>query len=109
MTEVKLGRIKKVYYGMGGYQDAQFGLTLDLGGDGWGVGTFRGQWASPPSPTAQWTENDRRNSFADDALWLIDIMGKAKVADVYRLQGVPVEITLEGNMLKSWRILEEVL
>jgi len=107
--ETRFGKIQKVTYGMGGYQDAQFGLTLTLGGEGWGVGTFRGQWASPPSPSAQWTEESRKTAFGDDAIWLIDIMTKAKVTDVSRLAGIPVEVTFDGNMLKSWRVLEEVL
>lgn len=40
MLEVKLGKINKVKFGSGGYDDAMFGVTFDLGGQGWGVGDF---------------------------------------------------------------------
>ena len=109
MTTIELGKIKSVRFGFGGYQDAQFGLTVDMGGDGWGVGDFKGWWSSPPSSGAKWTEADRREGFSDLTLWLIDLMTQAKVHDVADLHGVPVEITFDGNLLKSWRVLSEVL
>jgi hypothetical protein len=33
----------------------------------------------------------------------------AKVNSVDELKGKPVEVTFDGNMLKEWRILTEVL
>ena len=33
----------------------------------------------------------------------------AKVRNFYDLVGIPVEVTIEGNALSSWRVLTEVL
>jgi hypothetical protein len=37
------------------------------------------------------------------------ILTDAKVYSVDKLKGKPVELTFDGNMLKEWRILTEVL
>ena len=41
--------------------------------------------------------------------FLSKTLKEAKVSDVKDLVGVPVEIEFEGNSLKDWRILTEVL
>ena len=40
--ETKLGRIKSIRFGLGGYQDSCLGLSVSLGADGWAVGDFKG-------------------------------------------------------------------
>lgn len=110
MSERKeIGKIKSVAYGFGGYDDAQFGLSLTFGGSSWGVGTFDGHWSFPPRERAQWTEADRMAAFAKTACLVLDTLKAAKVRHVDDLKDIPVEVTFEGNMLKSWRVLEEVL
>jgi hypothetical protein len=37
------------------------------------------------------------------------LLKESKVDSVEKLKGKPVEVTFEGNMLKEWRILTEVL
>jgi hypothetical protein len=37
------------------------------------------------------------------------LLKDAKVNSVDELKGKPVEVTFDGNMLKEWRILTEVL
>ena len=37
------------------------------------------------------------------------LLGDAKKTEVSRLAGVPVEVEFNGNVLKSWRVLKEVL
>jgi hypothetical protein len=37
------------------------------------------------------------------------LLKDAKVSSVDELKGKPVEVTFDGNMLKEWRILTEVL
>jgi hypothetical protein len=37
------------------------------------------------------------------------LLKDAKVDAVQKLQGIPVEVTFDGNLLKEWRILTEVL
>ena len=109
MEQVRLGRIESVRYGFGGYQDAMFGFTFELGGKGWGVIDFKGHWSFPPDPRAAWTEAERRDGFADKTLWIIKTMQEAGVRDFASLKGIPIEARFEGNTLKSWRILTEVI
>ena len=110
--EKKLGKIQELHIGMGGYQDAMFGVTITLSGAGWGVSTFRGAWS--PSQIkhdehTQWSEEDRLRRLTDAFVWLDQLMTEAKVTDVRKLIGKPIEAIFNGNTLKSWRILTEVL
>jgi hypothetical protein len=41
--------------------------------------------------------------------YLSKLLNEAKVSSVDKLKGIPVEVTFDGNMLKEWRILTEVL
>lgn len=109
MIETKLGKINKVRLGSGGYDDAMFGVSFELGGQGWGVGDFWGTWSSPPSTYAKWTVDDQMQIWNSMVLKLKELMEKAKVNEMNKLVGIPVEITFENNTLKSWRVLEEVL
>lgn len=104
----ELGKISRASFGFGGYQDAQFGLSLEFAGEGWGCGTFAGWWADR-SELAKWGEGERMIIWSDMNLKIIRWLREAKVNDVSKLVGVPVEITFEDRMLKSWRILKEVL
>ena len=111
MSELRkmLGKIQRAEIGHGGYQDAMFGLSVTLGGEGWGVGDFKGGWnQSIKSAGAQWSEKDRDREFSEMCRYVDDLLRDAKVDSVSRLIGVPVEVTLCGNRLKSWRILTEV-
>lgn len=109
MTEKRLAKIQAVRFGYGGYQNAMLGLSLTFGGQGWGVGDFRGTWAEPPSEHAKWTVEDQMRIFAETVVLLRDTLKAAKVQTVDQLKGIPVEVEFEGNVLKSWRILTEVL
>lgn len=108
-TRTELGRIKSVTMGFGGYQDAMFGITFDMGGEGWGVADFWGFWASAPSENAQWNVDDQELALGKMSLRVIELLSKAKVDDVSKLRNVPIEVTFDGNALKAWRVLTEVL
>ena len=111
-TRKCIGKIKSVRFGSGGYQDAMFGLSVDLGSDkeSWGVGDFKGMWGPEiDSKGCQWTEADRDAGYAKMVRFVADLMQKAKVSEVHKLAGTPVEVEFDGNCLKSWRVLEEVL
>ena len=41
--------------------------------------------------------------------YLSKLLNDAKVDSVDKLKGIPVEVTLEDNTLKEWRVLTEVL
>lgn len=107
-----LGKIARVYIGEGGYQDSMFGISFSLSFDtGSSIGDFWGAWGPRIECTAhcKWTDADRRSQIAD-AFWrLAKLMHDAKVQDAAKLAGVPVEVEIEGNILKSWRVLTEVL
>lgn len=108
MIEVKLAKIRSVKLGSGGYDGAMFGISFDLGGDGWCIGDFWGNWSSYPKG-AKYSEEDWAKHHTNAYLRLQKIMKEARVDYLDALNGKPVEVTIENNTLKSWRILTEVL
>jgi hypothetical protein len=111
--EKKLGKIGYIKFGLGGYQDAQLGLSFTLEGkDGWGVCDFRGFWDPhiiECTTHCKWTEENRSSNFVLIMRYISDLLYDAKVDDITKLKGVPIEAIFEGNTLKEWRILTEVL
>lgn len=108
--EKKLGKIRSVKFGKGGYQDAIMGLTVDIDMKGSGVGHFTaGGWAISRSEYCKWTEEDRIKAHGEMLVKVTELLDQAKVDCVSQLKDVPVECTFEGMVLKSWRILEEVI
>ena len=108
----ELGKIQKVWVGMGGYQDAMFGVGFTLGGQGWGVSDWWGFWSPSRmkrSEYAKWSEQERLCALTDTFVRLDALMKEAKVDDACKLAGIPIEIIFDGNTLTSWRILSEVL
>jgi len=114
MNDKRIGKIKSVRIGDGGYQDAMFGISFDLGSDkeSWGVGDFwggRGMSIKPDGPSYKWTEKDRLKQYADTFVRLAHLMADANVTEVGKLVGRPIEVEFEANTLKSWRILTEAI
>jgi hypothetical protein len=108
----KLGRIKTVYFGLGGYQDVCIGIHFTFDFDGCGVSSTKSAW----DPTVmkcteycKWTEESRSEQLDEIVRYISQLLADAKVDRVDKLQGKPVEITLDGNTFKSFRILTEVL
>jgi hypothetical protein len=111
MERKELGKIRVARFGFGGYQDAMIGITFDFGSekDGWGVGDFSGFWSLPRSKDAKWSETDRLKSLGETVMFIAKLLEQAKVDDVDKLVGKPVECTFDGMTLKSWRLLTEVI
>lgn len=111
MMEKRIGKINHICLGYGGYQDAQFGLSVDLTSkDGWGVSDFKGFWSTDTkSKGCKWTEKDRDESFAKTMRLINELLSKSNKKSLNDLKNVPVEVVFENQMLKSWRILEEVI
>lgn len=55
------------------------------------------------------TDGARRMAALETIEYIVRTLEHAKVEKVSQLVGKPVEVTLEGNMFKSFRILTEVL
>lgn len=111
MNQKKIGKIQSVKFGMGGYDDAMLGISFTLGSDKecWGVGDFKGWWNSPPDPHAKWTLESQTTIWGDMVRFIGQLLADAKVSDVQKLAGKPVEVTFENNTLKSWRLLTEII
>lgn len=109
--KIELGKINSVTFGYGGYQGALFGIWFTLGGSGWGVCDGKGNWQGSPSEYSKWTLEDKKESQGEIMLWIEELMTKAKVKDINKLVGIPVEMTFDSpfGKLVSWRILTEVL
>lgn len=110
--EKKLGKIESITFGIGGYQDCMIGLHLTISADGWGVGDSKCAWDAesiPHTVNCKWTEESRDNEYAKIMRYVSKLLKDAKVSDVSKLKGVPVEVVFDGNQLKEWRILTEVL
>ena len=110
--EKLLGKIESIKFGYVGYQDMQFGLQITFSAKGFGVcDTIAEAWVTDMSISkhSQWSEEDRDSAYARTARRINEIMRKAKVTDINKLVNIPVELTIEGNTLKEWRVLEEVL
>jgi hypothetical protein len=110
--EKKLGKIEEVRFGLGGYQGAMLGLHVTLGNGSWGVGDSKCNWDSEQikwTENTQWTEDERDGWYSEIMRYVSSLLKDAKVDSVDKLKGKPVEVTLDGNQLKSWRILTEVL
>jgi hypothetical protein len=110
-AEKRLAKIESVSFGYGGYQEAQFGLSLVFKGQGWGISTFKGTWSTDIEVTkhTKWNEADRSKDFDELVRFVNETLRKAKVRTVDELKNIPVEVTIEENTIKSWRVLEEVL
>ena len=111
MIEKKIGKINRVSFGWGGYQDVMIGISFTLSSDkdGWGTSDFRGTWGTEWTKTCKWTEQDRINLLGKMVMNLAGLLSKAKVQNITELKGTPVEVTFIDSKLKSWRILEEII
>ena len=106
MQTNELGKIEKVEFG---FFDRRFGISFTLkAASGRNVDDFWGGWVSRPQH-AQWTLEEQNVAIAGIWRRLIKTMEQAKANDFMNLVGKPIELTTEGMMLKSWRILTEVL
>jgi hypothetical protein len=112
MESKKLGKIESVSFGLGGYQGCMLGLHVTLGDGGWGAKYSKAEWDAEQiewSEFAKWSEEDRDGWYTDIMRYVSKLLKEAKVDSVDKLKGKPVEVTFDGNTLKEWRILTEVL
>lgn len=108
----ELGKIEKVRFGHCGYQDACLGISFVLSGKGWGLVDSKSTWDAELmkwSEGCKWTEEDRDKQYSEIMRYVSKLLSDAKVSNISQLEGKPIEVTLDGNLLREWRILTEVL
>lgn len=103
---VELGKIEKVEFG---HWDGRFGFTYTLFHEGWNTQDFRGHYSMVPTENYKWTVEHQDKAFVAAWRHAMGLMTDAKVTDLQKLVGKPIEVTTNNMMLKSWRILTEVL
>lgn len=111
MSRKLLGKIQKATLGSGGYNDGMYGLnlTFSLEGGSSGVCHFIGTWETR-SDRASYSQEEWEMSHLKAYFAIRDLMSSAKVADLSKLVGVPVEVTFKDfNTFESFRVLTEVL
>ena len=107
----KLGKISSLRFGFGGYQNTQLGISIKITGETWGVCDFYGTWGPKIKCTehTNWTEQDRDAMYARTVRRIGELLIDAKVDCIRDLEGTPVEVEFEGQEMKSWRVLTEVI
>lgn len=101
MTEKVLGKIERVEFGKIRDYPFMVGLQLDFLMDGCGISS---------GGAYTFNKNNFDNSVVVEIVNLIcELLSAAKVNNISQLKGKPVEVTIENNTFKSFRILTEVL
>ena len=106
-----LGKIESIKFGL---SDSRIGLFYTLTFNNCcGTRSSNTVWDPEQIEVTQytkWTEDDRDRELAQLMRYISKLLSEAKVDDITKLAGKPVEVTIdEFNSLKSWRILTEVL
>ena len=107
----QLAKISSIKFGYGGYQGAMFGLSITFSGGGLEISTFEGSWPKTMKrpEDAKWSEQDRDDELLKAVILLNTTLKDAKKEHMNQLVDVPVECILENRMLRSWRVLTEVI
>lgn len=110
MNEIKiLGEIASAEFGMVPDHPFLMGLQLSFKlGDGSGVGCGE-VYTENISPACRFNNKSRAECIADIMDKTATILKQAGVNHVSELVNKPVEVTLDGNLFKDFRILTEVL
>lgn len=109
MTQKMLGKIDFAEYGT--IKDYPFLIGIQLGfklGDGSGV-IDGGKHTVNISKNCKWEESERTTAVTASVDKVHQILKDAKVNYVSELINKPVEVIIENNTFKDFRILTEVL
>lgn len=109
MTGKILGKITSAEYGMVSDYPFLFGLQLRFNlGDGTSIGSSS-KYTINICKECKWTAEERRIGITKSVDEVHKILEDAKVSYVSQLVNKPVEVTIECNTFKDFRILTEVL
>ena len=109
MTEKILGKITFAEFGT--IDDYPFFIGLQLGfslAGGTGI-MDGGKYTVNINPDCKWQESSRADTIVKTVEFVNKILKDAKVNHVSKLINKPVEVTIENNTFKDFRILTEVL
>ena len=107
MTSKYLGKITSAEFGVDRDYYYDFGLYLTFSIDALSVS---GMYVANINPKCKYaTPTGRQDAVLEMNEKIAAILKDAKVSSVSGLIGKPVEVTLEGNLFKDFRILTEVL
>ena len=106
MERKVLGKIESVSFGFIPEREFLFGLSLTFRFESGGV---QGNDTINIGKECKWTITERQRAIAEMIDRVAEVMRAAKVLDVADLKGKPVEVTLEDDWYKEFRILTEVL
>ncbi len=109
MTEKILGKIDFAEFGT--IRDYPFLIGLQVGfklADGCGI-MDGGQYCVNIDKACRWEESERQRAITVRIEDIYKILKDAKVNYISELKNKPVEVEIEKNTFKSFRILTEVL
>ena len=109
MVEKRLGKIDFAEFGT--IRDYPFLIGLQLGfrlGDKTWIGDG-GRYTVNITPNCKWGTKERTEAVTQTVEFVNNILKAANVNYVSELIGKPVEVTIENNTFKDFRILTEVL
>lgn len=108
MTEKLLGKI--IFAEFGTVKDFPFLIGLQLGFEMGGCGIMDGgKYTVNISDQCKWEELNRSDTVTKKIEEVNKILQDAKCNYVSELKNKPVEVTIENNTFKDFRILTEVL
>lgn len=104
-----LGKITRAEFGTVRDYPFLMGLQLDFSFDGSGC-SCGGKYTVNIGSSCKWNDqNERQAAITKHIDEVYQILTDAKVNYVSQLVGKPVEVTIEDNTFKDFRILTEVL
>lgn len=109
MERKVLGKIKSAEFGKIRDYPMYMGLLLEFTFDGNCHVGDGGKFTTNMSKGCKWSAEERRLAIEERMDAVYKLLDDAKVRTVSQLKNKPVEITLEANTFKDFRILTEVL
>jgi hypothetical protein len=107
--ETRLGKIGYAEFGVINDYPFMLGLQLEFSFSGSGCGDG-GKYSVNITDSCKWDSDQQKYEAYERILkFTYETLKKAKVDSVSKLKGIPVEVTMENNWFKDFRILEEVL
>lgn len=109
MEKKFLGKITSAEFGKINDYPMYMGLLLEFTLDGNRHVGDGGKFTINMSKDCKWSAKERRDAIEEQMDTIYKLLNDAKVRTVSQLKDKPVEITVENNTFKDFRILTEVL